>query len=126
MNHLDFLTKAKDRYGDKIIVNRLTCGYKTARLFGVKKKSIESYPMQAWIPLTKKKSIETVLSGNEGYLCPECGHALGGLFGSFKWALRHGEGTCNNCKKTAFTLYHYVEKEQKRPLELFALCGFPK
>lgn len=40
--------------------------------------------------------------------CPICTHELSGLFGSFAWAIVHGEGFCNNCRFPV-RLYHYLE-----------------
>lgn len=60
-----------------------------------------------------------VLSGK----CPNCDSELGGLFGSFTWGIVHGNGYCNECKKTSFQLYHYV-KDCKYPIQAYSLIGF--
>jgi hypothetical protein len=55
--------------------------------------------------------------------CPACGAPLGGLFGSFEWGIRHGEGDCSECHKIILKLYHYIG-DMKRPFEAYALSGF--
>ena len=114
MEAQEFFEKAKEQFGDKIRVQKLpTPSDDDLEKLDYTKEAFENYPEQAWIFLTKDK----------GYLCPVCSEPLGGLLGSFTWGIQHGVGFCSNCKKASFQLYHYIE-EGKRPLELFALCGF--
>lgn len=45
-----------------------------------------------------------------GILCPMCGRALSGFFGTFEWTIRHGEGRCTKCGYPARGI-HYVKDE---------------
>ena len=51
---------------------------------------------------------------NEGKLqfirCLNCDHALTGLFGSFEYGIRHGEGACSKCGYPG-RANHYIEHE---------------
>ena len=57
--------------------------------------------------------------------CPNCGSELEGMFGSFKWALVHGEGYCSECNKVTFTYYHYIDRKRcYHPVVAYSLSGF--
>jgi hypothetical protein len=55
--------------------------------------------------------------------CPVCGTDLLGLWGSFKWGLRHGYGVCSECNKIDIKYYHYIG-DLKKPIAALALTGF--
>jgi len=110
----EFAINATARYGDKVNVNKLNVSQETIdglieHGYNIIKEDFDNYK-QVWLLENK---------------CPECGAELLGLFGSFQWALRHGEGVCSNCKEVYFQYYHYIG-ECKKPLELFALSAFPR
>lgn len=42
--------------------------------------------------------------------CVKCGTTLGGLFGSFRWGIAHGQGECSRCGWPAIA-YHFLEDE---------------
>ena len=106
LSHEEFLKKVKDQFKEKITVKRISIASEDAdsirRATGLTKEQIENYPPQAWITST-----------NDEYLCPKCNASLLGLFGSFKWEIKHGYGFCNSCKKVGFQLYHYIVKDKK-------------
>lgn len=110
----EFAENAIARYGDKVNFNKINVSQENidelnSHGYNIKKEDFENYK-QVWL-----------LEGK----CPECGSELMGLFGSFEWGLRHGEGLCSSCKKVYFQYYHYIG-ESKKPLELLALSSFPE
>lgn len=124
MNREEFLAAAEKEFGDKVVVQPLSVSEEDAEKLGLTKEAIEAYPPYAWIP-----------ERDGHYRCPVCDSPLGGLFGSFKWAIVHGEGECSACGKALFRYYHYVMMRGKPeptlkssrgypPLKLFALVGF--
>jgi len=52
--------------------------------------------------------------------CPCCGEPLNRVF---IWGIVNGEGTCSNCNKAAFSLYHRL-REGMYPIIKYALIGF--
>lgn len=110
----EFFRLAKEKYGSKIVVNRLSFRDGDLEKYNEKMNSsftaedFYNYGEHAWI----------INSNN----CPECNEDLGGLFGTFVWGLVHGEGNCSRCG-IAFRLYHYL-KENTKPVELLSLIGF--
>lgn len=107
----DFLNLAKSRYGDKVIIKKITYKGNARKKDLVFAKAVKAYPEQAWV--------------KEG-ICPECDAELGGLFGTFTWSIIHGIGYCALCEKTEFRFYHYPLEESNQKIMAFALIGFPK
>jgi len=62
-----------------------------------------------------------------GSSCPNCGATLGGLMGSFRWGIAHGEGNCNQCGWPC-RAYHNIKDDVgalfNRPIE-FVLAYHP-
>lgn len=110
----EFFKLAKEKYGSKIAVNRISFREGDLEKYNEHMKTdftledFYNYGEHAW-----------VINSNK---CPECDMDLGGLFGMFTWGIVHGEGRCDNCG-TAFRLYHYM-KENTKPVELLSLIGF--
>ncbi len=50
----------------------------------------------------------TPTKGKHGAECPNCGSAIGGMFGSFEWGLVHGEGRCSICH-WPMRAYHFIK-----------------
>ena len=107
----DFLNLAKSRYGDKVIIKKITYEDYAGKKDLVFAKAVKAYPEQAWV--------------KEG-ICPECDAELGGLFGAFTWGIIHGIGYCAQCKKAEFRYFHYPLEEGYQKFMGFALIGFPK
>lgn len=119
MEREEFLELAKERFGDKIIVQQLTIDDEDAEKLKLSAEDVNAYPAQAWIPET-----------NGAYHCPNCNAQLGGFLGSFVWGIVHGIGRCSQCNEVEFRYYHYVtdldkvKAGQSAQLRLFAVCGF--
>ena len=108
----EFLEKAKERFGDKIIVQTLTSDAEDGRMPWTSGE-IKGYPEQAWIPLR-----------GDDYLCPVCDHPLGGWpFGGFRWGIVYGIGYCSNCNHAKFRYCHHIV-EGKKSFQAFALVEF--
>lgn len=90
---------------------QLQDGYKKEGILGpfYKKEDFENQAPQVWLIGELK--------------CPGCGTDLLGLFGSFTWDIRHGEGHCSDCKQVTFRYYHYFG-QVKRPIQLFSIIMF--
>lgn len=54
--------------------------------------------------------------------CPGCGSNLGGLLGTFRWGLAHGEGVCSECGYPCRG-HHRIDDEVS--LEHFVLAYHP-
>jgi len=104
--NVTFFRAAEETFGDKININSLNTDEKSAKILGLSKDKIESYPKMAWVPSNK---------------CPSCDSDLLGWTGSFQWGIVHGQGFCSSCKKASFQYYHYIDD---RRFEAMALIGF--
>lgn len=110
----EFFKIAKEKYGDKIIINRI----------GITDENPDRYNSQMGTSFTADDfyNYGEHVWVTDSDKCPECNIDLSGIFGSFEWGIVHGEGNCSACG-TAFRLYHYIKNNEK-PLILLSLIGF--
>ena len=98
------MNKEKIEIGDKVMYASINIDDDTLSVINeqqtkrlqksITKEDVQNYPKQVWLLENK---------------CPICGSDLMGLFGSFKWDLRHGIGFCSECNKINFQFYHYIK-----------------
>lgn len=69
-------------------------------------KNVNKYLKIFTIPIKTKDKDGQLLY----YKCINCDEALTGIFGSFAWGLRHGEGFCSICNYPGRGA-HYIEHE---------------
>ncbi len=80
------------------------------------------------LPAAKEKDREliqfyahTFAQPSEENECLECGERLGGMMGSFRWGICHGEGICSNCGWPA-RAYHNPKTKEGEEVTGFFEC----
>ncbi len=114
MEFEEFAKLAKEKFGDKVNISYISINNENLTKFN------EMYDSKLNVDDFKNYGEHVWLVKNE---CPNCGEKLDGLFGSFKWEIIHGAGSCSNCNKVEFRYYHYIG-DCKYPLKLFSVTGF--
>ena len=111
----EFYKLAEEKFGEKFSYNGIRISEVSLKKFNAEynstltKEDFENYK-EIWLLENK---------------CPNCGSDLGGIFGAFIWGIVHGEGSCSECNKVYFRLYHYVNREKcPEPIQAFSLIGF--